>query len=229
MLVLESLEKAEVEVADELLGEAAQAPLCVRRRTRLCTHACMHVFMYSHMHSRTHSRAHVLTPARTPRGGARYPQPISRPPAPLAGPAGEAPGEGRRSGGHLGLEPTTIPALLRFCTLKRQVFTCLRRRYKAEAARVPPGQACVLSFAESLAKLFSLMDPNSPERVAFVSRALKWSSGGSGKLGHPRLHQLLALTLWKGRRARWAAPRRPQALGPASATATHPSALTTLF
>ncbi|OWK11534.1 GET4, partial [Cervus elaphus hippelaphus] len=78
-----------------------------------------------------------------------------------------------------------------------QVFTCLRRRYKAEAARVPLGQACVLSFAESLAKLFSLMDPNSPERVAFVSRALKWSSGGSGKLGHPRLHQLLALTLWK--------------------------------
>lgn len=43
------------------------------------------------------------------------------------------------------------------------------------------------------------MDPNSPERVAFVSRALKWSSGGSGRLGHPRLHQLLALTLWRGR------------------------------
>lgn len=38
---------------------------------------------------------------------------------------------------------------------------------------------------ENLAKVFSLMDPNSPERVAFVSRALKWSSGGSGKLGHP--------------------------------------------
>ncbi|KAI2544717.1 guided entry of tail-anchored proteins factor 4, partial [Homo sapiens] len=51
--------------------------------------------------------------------------------------------------------------------------------------------------AENLAKVFSLMDPNSPERVTFVSRALKWSSGGSGKLGHPRLHQLLALTLWK--------------------------------
>lgn len=43
------------------------------------------------------------------------------------------------------------------------------------------------------------MDPNSPERVAFVSRAIKWSSGGSGKLGHPKLHQLLALTLWKGK------------------------------
>ncbi|XP_022419182.1 Golgi to ER traffic protein 4 homolog [Delphinapterus leucas] len=55
----------------------------------------------------------------------------------------------------------------------------------------------VEELLESLAKLFSLMDPNSPERVAFVSRALKWSSGGSGKLGHPRLHQLLARTLWK--------------------------------
>ncbi|KAG7246400.1 hypothetical protein CRUP_028871, partial [Coryphaenoides rupestris] len=41
------------------------------------------------------------------------------------------------------------------------------------------------------------MDPNSPERVAFVSRALKWSTGGSSKLGHPKLHQLLAVTLWK--------------------------------
>ncbi|XP_043567269.1 Golgi to ER traffic protein 4 homolog [Chiloscyllium plagiosum] len=50
---------------------------------------------------------------------------------------------------------------------------------------------------ESLGKLFSLMDPNSPERAAFVSRALKWSSGGSAKLGHPKLHQLLAVTLWK--------------------------------
>lgn len=50
---------------------------------------------------------------------------------------------------------------------------------------------------EQLAKLFSQMDQNSPERVAFVSRALKWSTGGSGKLGHPKLHQLLAITLWK--------------------------------
>lgn len=60
-------------------------------------------------------------------------------------------------------------------------------------------RVCIRVVLENLAKLFSLMDPNSPERVAFVSRALKWSSGGSGKLGHPRLHQLLALTLWKGR------------------------------
>lgn len=52
--------------------------------------------------------------------------------------------------------------------------------------------------AEHLAKLFSRMDQNSPERAAFVSRALKWSTGGSSKLGHPKLHQLLALTLWKG-------------------------------
>lgn len=62
-----------------------------------------------------------------------------------------------------------------------------------------PNSGLSLSFSENLAKLFSLMDPNSPERVAFVSRALKWSSGGSGRLGHPRLHQLLALTLWRGR------------------------------
>ncbi|KAI2658673.1 hypothetical protein H4Q32_016787 [Labeo rohita] len=39
---------------------------------------------------------------------------------------------------------------------------------------------------EHLAKLFSLMDPNSPERVAFVSRAIKWSSGGSGEVGPPQ-------------------------------------------
>lgn len=58
----------------------------------------------------------------------------------------------------------------------------------------------ILLLLENLAKLFSLMDPNSPERVAFVSRALKWSSGGSGKLGHPKLHQLLAITLWKGKK-----------------------------
>lgn len=73
-------------------------------------------------------------------------------------------------------------------------------------------------FLENLAKLFSLMDPNSPERVAFVSRALKWSSGGSGKLGHPRLHQLLALTLWKGRHVlsmgRWASQGLPRGGGP---------------
>ncbi|XP_063073180.1 Golgi to ER traffic protein 4 homolog [Engraulis encrasicolus] len=50
---------------------------------------------------------------------------------------------------------------------------------------------------EHLVKLYSVMDAKSPERVAFVSRALKWSTGGSGKPGSPRLHQLLALTLWK--------------------------------
>lgn len=53
MLVLESLEKAEVEVADELLGEAARAPPCTHTRTRVLTSA------------RTRSRAHTLRPART--------------------------------------------------------------------------------------------------------------------------------------------------------------------
>ncbi|OWK53505.1 Golgi to ER traffic protein 4 [Lonchura striata] len=50
---------------------------------------------------------------------------------------------------------------------------------------------------ENMAKLFCLMHSNSPERAAFLSRALKWSSGGSGKLEHSKLHQLLAITLWK--------------------------------
>ncbi|OBS71217.1 hypothetical protein A6R68_00242, partial [Neotoma lepida] len=50
---------------------------------------------------------------------------------------------------------------------------------------------------ENLAKVFSLMDPKSPKQAAFVFRALTWSSRGSGKLGHPRLHQLLALMLWR--------------------------------
>ena len=95
--------------------------------------------------------------------------------------------------------PTTVPALLCFCTRKWRVFTSWRRPVQSRSGTRASGSGLVLSFAESLAKLFSLMDPNSPERVAFVSRALKWSSGGSGKLGHPRLHQLLALTLWKGR------------------------------
>lgn len=39
MLVLESLEKAEVEVADELLGEAARALSRTHARTHICTHA----------------------------------------------------------------------------------------------------------------------------------------------------------------------------------------------
>lgn len=70
----------------------------------------------------------------------------------------------------------------------------------AEGLRCAAGEVC-RAVPENLARLFGLMDPSSPERVAFVSRALKWSSGGSGKLGHPRLHQLLALTLWKGKPA----------------------------
>lgn len=53
MLVLESLEKAEAEVADERLGEAARAPPRTHTRTRVLTSA------------RTRSRAHTLRPART--------------------------------------------------------------------------------------------------------------------------------------------------------------------
>ena len=37
------------------------------------------------------------------------------------------------------------------------------------------------------------MDINSQKQVVLVARALKWSSGGSEKVGHPRFHQLLML------------------------------------
>ncbi|CAM9743066.1 unnamed protein product [Lampetra planeri] len=50
---------------------------------------------------------------------------------------------------------------------------------------------------ERLSRLFSLMDPNSPERTNFAARAVKWSRDGTARRGHPELHRLLALTLWK--------------------------------
>lgn len=46
--------------------------------------------------------------------------------------------------------------------------------------------------------LFSLVSHGSPERHQYLVRAVKWSCGDTYKLGHPRLHQLLAQTLWKG-------------------------------
>lgn len=53
---------------------------------------------------------------------------------------------------------------------------------------------------DKLGHLFSLMLPDSPERANFLSSALKWSgknSDSTNALGHPRLHQSVALTLWK--------------------------------
>lgn len=48
-----------------------------------------------------------------------------------------------------------------------------------------------------------MMLPDSPERANFLSSALKWSgkdtdTSNPGSFGHPRLHQSVALTLWKG-------------------------------
>lgn len=48
--------------------------------------------------------------------------------------------------------------------------------------------------------LFSLLSHGTPERHQYLVRAVKWSCGDTHKLGHPRLHQLLAQTLWKGER-----------------------------
>ncbi|XP_071521488.1 Golgi to ER traffic protein 4 homolog [Panulirus ornatus] len=48
-----------------------------------------------------------------------------------------------------------------------------------------------------IASLFSLLNHGTPERHHYLVRAVKWSCGERHKLGHPRLHQLLAQTLWK--------------------------------
>ncbi|XP_042205789.1 Golgi to ER traffic protein 4 homolog [Homarus americanus] len=48
-----------------------------------------------------------------------------------------------------------------------------------------------------IANLFSLLNHGTPERHQYLVRAVKWSCGETHKLGHPRLHQLLAQTLWK--------------------------------
>uniref|UniRef100_A0A224Z4T5 Protein containing DUF410 domain n=1 Tax=Rhipicephalus zambeziensis TaxID=60191 RepID=A0A224Z4T5_9ACAR len=51
---------------------------------------------------------------------------------------------------------------------------------------------------ERLGRLFALLAPHSPERSAFLARALQWSAGKEQPArGHPQLHRLVALTLWK--------------------------------
>ncbi|UYV76334.1 GET4 [Cordylochernes scorpioides] len=44
---------------------------------------------------------------------------------------------------------------------------------------------------EHVAQLFARLRPDAPERLAFLSAALRWSSS------HPSLHQKVALVLWK--------------------------------
>ncbi|KAK7018807.1 Golgi to ER traffic protein 4 [Halocaridina rubra] len=48
-----------------------------------------------------------------------------------------------------------------------------------------------------IANLFELLNNGTPERHQYLVRSVKWSSAEAYKLGHPRLHQLLAQTLWK--------------------------------
>ncbi|KAM7297363.1 Golgi to ER traffic protein 4 homolog [Ixodes scapularis] len=55
---------------------------------------------------------------------------------------------------------------------------------------------------ERLGRLHSLLAAHSPERMTFLTRALQWSSPPSSSpdapsRGHPALHRLVALTLWK--------------------------------
>lgn len=61
-------------------------------------------------------------------------------------------------------------------------------------------QTCFTSL-DKLGNLFAMMIPETPERTNFLTTALKWSSkymSDSIAFGHPRLHQSVALTLWKG-------------------------------
>lgn len=55
---------------------------------------------------------------------------------------------------------------------------------------------------EMLGQLYSLMEAESVERSSFLNAAIRWSTqqnnhGESYIRGHPRLHQLIALALWK--------------------------------
>lgn len=52
---------------------------------------------------------------------------------------------------------------------------------------------------EHLGRLYALLSPNSPERMSFLVRAIQWSGSEDGThlRGHPHLHRLVALTLWK--------------------------------
>ncbi|XP_064478940.1 Golgi to ER traffic protein 4 homolog [Ornithodoros turicata] len=50
---------------------------------------------------------------------------------------------------------------------------------------------------EHLGTLHALLNASSPERTAFLVKALEWSSDASHPRGHPLLHRFVALTLWK--------------------------------
>lgn len=56
-------------------------------------------------------------------------------------------------------------------------------------------------YINKLGQLFAMMIADSPERMAFLAAALRWSSkqqdGVNYTTGHPRLHQSVAVTLWK--------------------------------
>lgn len=46
--------------------------------------------------------------------------------------------------------------------------------------------------------LLSILSPELPERENFLYSAVRWSSTPEHKLGHPKLHQMIAQVFWKG-------------------------------
>ncbi|CAH1388924.1 unnamed protein product [Nezara viridula] len=48
-----------------------------------------------------------------------------------------------------------------------------------------------------ISSLLSILNPDLPERENFLYSAVRWSSTPEHKLGHPKLHQMIAQVFWK--------------------------------
>lgn len=58
----------------------------------------------------------------------------------------------------------------------------------------------LILLTDRLVHLLEKMDPDCPERIAYISHAIKWSSSSdiSHKRGHPDLHQKFGVIFWHG-------------------------------
>lgn len=52
---------------------------------------------------------------------------------------------------------------------------------------------------EKLAKIHTLIPPDTPERQLFVAKAINTTKSAEQTAGVPELHRQIAHTLWKGR------------------------------
>lgn len=58
----------------------------------------------------------------------------------------------------------------------------------------------LILLTDRLVHLLEKMDPDCPERIAYISHSIKWSSSSdiSHKRGHPDLHQKFGVIFWHG-------------------------------